>query len=56
MFFRGDAVEIRPLGSGRARRLDWDGVPPTRPRQMTVFLGVERGNGGTRERGGGEGM
>jgi WD40 repeat protein len=41
MFFRGDAVEIRPLGPGRARRLDWDGVP-TRPRQMTVFLGVKR--------------
>jgi hypothetical protein len=42
MFFRGDAVEIRPLGSGRARRLEWDGVP-ARPRQMTVFLGVKRG-------------
>ena len=42
MFFRGDAVEIRPLGPGRARRLDLDGAP-SRPRQMTVFLGVERG-------------
>jgi hypothetical protein len=39
MFFLGDAVEIRPLGPGRARRLDWEGVPP-RPRQMTVFTGV----------------
>jgi hypothetical protein len=39
MFFLGDAVEIRPLGPGRARRLDWEGVPP-RPRQMTVFPGV----------------
>jgi hypothetical protein len=37
MFFVGDAVEIRPLGPGRARRLDWEGVPD-RPRQMTVFL------------------
>ena len=40
MFFVGDAVEIRPLGPGRARRLDWEGVPD-RPRQMTVFLGTE---------------
>jgi hypothetical protein len=42
MFFRGDAVEIRPLGAGRARRLDWEGVP-SRPRQMTVFLGTGGG-------------
>jgi WD40 repeat protein len=48
MFFRGDAVEIRPLGGGRARRLDWE-VVPSRPRQMTVFLGVERGKEGTRK-------
>jgi hypothetical protein len=52
MFFRGDAVEIRPLGAGRVRRLDWEGVP-SRPRQMTVFLGVQRGTEGTRDR---EGM
>lgn len=39
MFFLGDAVEIRPLGAGRARRLDWEDVPP-RPRQMTVFPGA----------------
>ena len=39
MFFLGDAVEIRPLGPGHARRLEWEGVPP-RPRQMTVFPGV----------------
>jgi hypothetical protein len=38
-FFAGNAVEILPLGGGRARRLDWDN-PPARPRQMTVFLGV----------------
>ena len=37
-FFVGDELEIRPLGPGRARRLDWDN-PPTRPRQLTVFLG-----------------
>jgi WD40-like Beta Propeller Repeat len=55
MFFRGDAVEIRPLGPGRPRRLDWEGVP-SRPRQMTVFLGVEGGKEGTRERGEGESM
>lgn len=37
-FFVGSGVEIRPLGPGRARRLDWRN-PPRRPRQMTVFLG-----------------
>jgi hypothetical protein len=45
MFFVGDAVEIRPLGPGRARRLSWDGAPG-RPRQMTVFLGVDSGGAG----------
>ncbi len=45
MFFRGDVVEIRPLGPGRARRLDWEAVP-RRPRQMTVFLGTGRRPGG----------
>ncbi len=40
-FFVGDAVEIRPLGPGRARRLDWQN-PPSRPRQMTAFLGTPR--------------
>jgi hypothetical protein len=39
MFFVGGAVEIRPLGPGRARRLGWEGVPPA-PRQMTVFPGM----------------
>jgi len=37
-FFVGDGLEIRPLGPGRARRLGWDN-PPSRPRQLTVFLG-----------------
>jgi hypothetical protein len=40
-FFRGSSVEIRPLGEGRARRLDWDN-PPARARQLTVFLGAGR--------------
>jgi hypothetical protein len=48
MFFVGDAVEIRPLGPGRPRRLGWEGAPG-RPRQMTVFLGDERGDAGTGE-------
>ena len=39
-FFVGDAVKIRPLGPGRARRLNWVS-PPSRPRQMTVFLGAQ---------------
>lgn len=38
-FFVGNEVEVRPLGPGRARRLDWD-HPPSRPRQLTVFLGA----------------
>ncbi|HUR93323.1 MAG TPA: hypothetical protein VMY76_01985 [Gemmatimonadales bacterium] len=40
-FFVGNAVEIRPLGAGRARRLGWRS-PPSHPRQMTVFLGSAR--------------
>jgi hypothetical protein len=39
-YFVGSTVLIRPLGPGRARRLDWDN-PPARPRQMTVFPGRE---------------
>ncbi|MBA3496208.1 MAG: hypothetical protein H0T86_03805, partial [Gemmatimonadales bacterium] len=37
-FFVGSGLEIRPLGPGRARRLDWRN-PPRRARQLTVFLG-----------------
>jgi WD40-like Beta Propeller Repeat len=37
-YFLGDRVEIRPLGPGRARRLD-PMDPASRPREMTVFLG-----------------
>jgi hypothetical protein len=40
-YFTGSAVEIRPLGEGRPRRLEWDN-PPTSPRQLTVFLGTGR--------------
>lgn len=39
-YFVGGVVEIRPLGPGRARRLDWTAVPP-RPRQLTMFRGPE---------------
>jgi hypothetical protein len=38
-FFVGDAVEIRPLGPGRPRRLAWSN-PPAEPREMTFFQGV----------------
>jgi hypothetical protein len=37
-YFLGDRVEIRPLGPGRARRLELTD-PASRPREMTVFLG-----------------
>jgi hypothetical protein len=38
-FFIGDAVEIRPLGPGQARRLDL-GEPAEAAAEMTVFLGA----------------
>lgn len=38
-FFVGDAVEIRPLGPGRPRRLVWSNAPK-RPREMTFFSGT----------------
>jgi hypothetical protein len=37
-YFVGDWVEIRPLGQGRARRLEWENAP-RRVGEMTVFLG-----------------
>jgi hypothetical protein len=37
-YFVGAAVEIRPLGPGRPRRLAWSN-PPERPRAMTFFEG-----------------
>jgi hypothetical protein len=38
-FFVGDAVEIRPLGPGRPRRLVWSNAPK-QPRGMTFFEGT----------------
>ncbi len=38
-YFVGDEVEIRPLGPGRTRRLGWSQAP-SRPRQMTAFMGL----------------
>lgn len=37
-YFRGDQVEIRPLGPGRAHLLGWEPAP-LRPREMTFFEG-----------------
>jgi hypothetical protein len=37
-YFLGDRVEIRPVGPGRARRLDLADTG-SRPREMTVFVG-----------------
>lgn len=37
-FVRG-SLEVRPLGPGRLRRIDWTNVPP-RPRAMTFFPGT----------------
>ncbi len=48
-FFVGDAVEVRPLGPGRPRRLAWS-KPPERPRQMTFFPGKREREQQERER------
>lgn len=37
-YFTGDALQVRPLGPGRERRIRLDGGP-ARPRQPTVFAG-----------------
>jgi hypothetical protein len=37
-FLTGDAMEVRPLGPGRARRIDWSGLPGP-ARQLTAFAG-----------------
>lgn len=37
-YFIRDALEVRPLGPGRARRAEWPN-PPLRPRAMTFFPG-----------------
>lgn len=43
-YFVGDRVEIRPLGPGRVRWLDW-ATTPRRPREMTYFGGGPRSAG-----------
>jgi hypothetical protein len=37
-FLVGDAIEVRPLGPGRPRVIEWSGLPG-RPRQLTAFAG-----------------
>ncbi len=37
-FFSGADLVVRPLGTGRVRRVEWSAAP-ARPREMTVFLG-----------------
>ncbi|HEX3274878.1 MAG TPA: hypothetical protein VHR43_08495, partial [Gemmatimonadales bacterium] len=37
-FLVGNAIEVRPLGSGRARRVEWSGLPGP-ARQLTAFAG-----------------
>ncbi len=41
-FLVGSSIEVRPLGPGRARRIDWSGVPGS-ARELTAFGG--RGGG-----------
>lgn len=38
-YLEGDRLVVRPLGAGRARRVEWSAVPP-RPRQPSVFAGA----------------
>jgi hypothetical protein len=46
-FFLGNSIEVRPLGPGRVRRLEWSGVAG-KARELTVFAGrAEPGNDGT---------
>ncbi len=37
-FLAGNAIEVRPLGAGTARRIEWSGLPG-RPRELTAFAG-----------------
>jgi hypothetical protein len=41
-YLEGDRLVVRPLGRGRARLVEWSGVPP-RPRQPSVFPGASGG-------------
>jgi hypothetical protein len=46
-FFLGNSIEVRPLGPGRVRRLEWSGVSG-KARELTVFAGrAEPGDDGT---------
>lgn len=38
-YLAGGRLVVRPVGPGRARVIDWSGVP-ARPRQLTVFPGA----------------
>ena len=38
-FLTGDRLMVRPVGPGRARVVEWSGIP-ARPRQLTVFPGA----------------
>jgi hypothetical protein len=38
-YLTGGRLVVRPVGPGRARVIDWSGVP-ARPRQLTVFPGA----------------
>jgi hypothetical protein len=38
-YLEGDRLMVRPLASGRARQVEWSGLP-ARPRQPSVFAGA----------------
>jgi hypothetical protein len=38
-YLEGDRLVVRPLASGRARQVEWSGLP-ARPRQPSVFAGA----------------
>jgi WD40 repeat protein len=40
-FLAGNSIEVRPLGSGRARRIEWSELPG-RARELTAFAPVGR--------------
>jgi hypothetical protein len=38
-YLEGDRLTVRPLGAGRARTVEWSGVPPRRG-QLSMFPGA----------------
>ncbi len=38
-YLEGDRLVVRPLAAGRARQVEWSGLP-ARPRQLSVFAGA----------------